>query len=551
MEGHPVRTRLLVVCLSVLVATVVADRASACTNILVTRGASADGSTFVTYAADSHELLGELSVTPGGVFPAGATREVVDGDSGTYLGRIPQAARTHWVVGLMNEHQVSIGETTFGGREELAEPTGILDYGSLMSIALERATTARAAVEVMTSLVAEHGYASTGESFSIADPDEVWLLELIGKGKGENGAVWVAFRLPDGTISAHANQPRIRQFPRNDPANWLYSPDVVEFARRKGYFDGADEDFSFADAYAPFDFGALRFCDSRVWSVYRRAAPSLDLPFDLVKGDPSQPRLPLFVKPDRKLAVADVFALMRDHFEGTPLDLSVGVGAGPYACPYRWRPMEWELDGRKYVHERAISTQQTGYSFVAQMRSSLPDPIGGVLWFGLDDTYLTVYTPMYCGIREAPATFAPGVATLFDFSWDSAFWVFNWVSNYTYSRWSEMVVDVLDAQRELEGRFLADQAAVEASALALHATSPDLARDHLTRYSVAMGDMVTRRWRALGEQLLVRYMDGNLKTPDRQVEHPRYPEPWYRRIVEERGEELRAPAPAPTPAPAP
>jgi dipeptidase len=367
----------------------------------------------------------------------------------------------------------------------------------------------------------------------------VWILEMIGKGEKQKGAVWVARRVPDGYIAAHANKPRLRQFPLNDPANCLYAKDVISFAREKGWFAGQDEEFSFADTYAPTEFGALRFCESRVWSVFRRAAPSLSLSIDAVRGAPDAPALPLWIKPDTRLAVTDVMALMRDHFEGTELDLSKDVGAGPYACPYRWRPMTWEYKGQTYLHERAISTQQTGFSFVAQMRAGLPAPIGGVLWFGLDDTYMTVYTPMYCGIHQAPRTFATGVAALSQFSWDSAFWVFNWVANYAYSRYSDMIVDIRALQRELEGQLFADQPAVEEKALALYRQAPELARDYLTSYSVEAGDRVTARWRKLGEQLLVKYMDGNVKDEFGRPKHPRYPDEWYRRIARERGEQLR------------
>ena len=464
---------------------------------------------------------------------------------GPVFGAHPQARRTYWVVGNINEHQVSIGETTFTGREELGKPNGIIDYGSLMFIALERARTAREAIRIMADLVAEFGYASTGETFSIADPKEVWIMDLIGKGEGEKGAVWVARRVPDGYLSAHANQARIRQFPLNDP-NTLYAPDVITFARKKGYFNGEDKDFSFVDVYAPPDFGALRFCESRVWSVFRRAAPSQRFDFEYAKGNPKAEPLPLWIKPDKPITVADMFALMRDHFEGTELDLHLGVGAGPFACPYRWRPMTWDIDGKSYVHERAISTQQTGYSFVSQMRSELPDPIGGIEWFGVDDTYSTVYMPMYCGIREVPRPFAVGVADLFKFSFDSGFWVFNWVANWAYSRYSDMIVDIQHAQQELEGRFLADQRAVEAAALTLHRQSPLLAHEYLTKYSVAQGEATFARWRALGEYLIMKYMDGNLKTPDRRVKHPRYPDAWYRAIAKERGDILAAP-PEPQP----
>jgi dipeptidase len=390
----------------------------------------------------------------------------------------------------------------------------------------------------MTSLVAEFGYASSGESFSISDPKEVWLLEMIGKGKEQKGAVWVARRVPEGFISAHANQARIRQFPLGE-ADTLYSKDVIAFAREKGWFKGTDAEFSFADVYAPLDFGALRFCEARVWSVFRRAAPSAKLDVNYVKGVPGSDPLPLWVKPDRKLALRDTIALMRDHFEGTDLDMTTGVGAGPYKVPYRWRPMTWKVDGQEYLHERAISTQQTGFSFVTQSRSWLPDPVGGILWFGLDDTYSTVYTPMYCGIRAVPVSFAVGTADFSRFSWDSAYWVFNFVSNWAYSRYSDMIVDIRQLQGELEGQFLADQPEIEKAAVDLHQRAPGLARDYLTDYSVRSGDMVTVRWRRLGEHLLWKYADGNVRDAQGKVTHPAYCESWYRAIAAEGGERVK------------
>ncbi|MCU0241329.1 MAG: C69 family dipeptidase [Vicinamibacteria bacterium] len=534
----------MVVALFVLTAVLLAWQSDvqACTNILVSRAATADESTFITYAADSHTLYGELYHTPARRHVPGTLRDIYEWDTGKFLGRIPQTAATYNVVGNMNEFQVAIGETTFTGRKELKGPSGIIDYGSLMYIALERARTAREAIQVMTDLVAEHGYASTGESFSISDPAEVWLMEMIGKGEGQQGAVWVARRVPDGYITAHANYPRIRQFPLKPASDCMYAKDVIAFARAKGWFSGQDEEFSFAETYAPTDFGGQRFCESRVWSVFRRAAPSLNLPSDYARGVKGATPLPLWIKPDRKLSVTDVQALMRDHFEGTELDFSQDVGAGPYACPYRWRPMLWEVDKQKYIHERSISTQQTGFSFVAQSRAALPNPIGGILWFGLDDTFLTVYTPMYCGNRAVPRTFATGVASMSEFSWDSAFWVFNWVSNFTYSRYSDMIVDVQKVQREIEAQFIADQPEVERAAIALYQQAPELARDYLTRYSAEQGDRVTARWRKLGERLLVKYMDGNVKNERGEPGHPPYPEAWYRRIVKEKGDAIRAPA---------
>ncbi len=544
------RRAIAVSCAVLLCIALAPQRAAACTNLIITKGASADGSTMITYAADSHEFYGELVLRPGGTFQPGTMRDVIEWDSGKFLGRIPQAPLTYWVVGNINEHQVSVGETTFGGREELKPdpPIGI-DYGSLMYIALERAKTAREALKVMTDLVTEYGYASSGESISVADPNEAWILEILGKGKGVKGAVWVARRIPDGTISAHANQPRIRRFPLNDPATCLYARDVISFAREKGWFAGKDDEFSFADTYAPLSFGALRACEARVWSMFRRAAPSANLSIDYVKGVPGATPLPLWIKPDRKLAVADAMALMRDHYEGTEFDMTKDIGAGPFACPYRWRPMTFKVDGQEYVHERAISTQQTGFSFVAQMRSNLPDPIGGVVWWGVDDTYSTVWAPMYCGIREVPASYASGVADLQHFSWDSLFWVFNWVANYAYSRYSNMIVDIQQVQRELEGRFLADQAGIDKAALALYAQAPDLARDYLTRYSVAQGELVHARWKKLGEDLLVKYMDGNVKDTQGNITHPKYPDSWYRAIVKDHGEVIKVrPLPGEQPA---
>jgi len=533
------RSPLVYVAIAALAALAPARRAAACTSVLVAKGATVDGATYVTYAADSHELYGELYHTPAGVHPPGELRDVVEWDTGRLLGRIPQAPVTYNVVGNMNEHQVTVAETTFGGRKELVDPKGGLDYGSLIYIALERARTAREAIRIMTDLVAEHGYASEGESFSIGDPDEVWILELIGKGPGRKGAVWVARRVPDGHVSAHANQARIRQFPLDDPRTTLYAKDVVSFARANGWFTGKDAEFSFADTYAPLRFGAIRGCEARVWSVFRRVAPSLGLPVGSALGDADAPRVPLWVKSERKLAVRDVMELMRDHFEGTPLDLSQGVGAGPFALPYRWRPMNFEVDGQKYLHERAISTQQTGFSFVAQARGALPAPVGGVLWFGVDDTYSTVYVPNYCGNRRVPRSFAVGTVDFQTFSWDSAFWVFNFVSNWAYGRYADMIQDIRKVQGELEGGFLSRQPEVERAALALHAQSPDLARDYLGAYSVEQGDRVTARWRKLGEALIVKYLDGNVRDAQGKITHPDYPESWRRRIVQDGGERLR------------
>ena len=527
---------ILLLSLFLLVSTV---QTNACTNFLITKGASTDGSTMITYAADAHVLYGELYYTPAAYHIEGSMMDIYEWDTGKYLGEIEQVARTYTVVGNMNEHQVSIGETTYGGRRELKNDEGIMDYGSLMYIALQRAKTAREAIEVMTKLVEKYGYYSSGESFSISDPNEVWIMEMIGKGPEEKGAVWVARRVPDGYVCAHANQARIRQFPLDDEKNCLYADDVISFARKKGYFSGEDKDFSFADAYAPLDYGALRFCEARVWSMFRRVAPSMNLSTDYVRGVEGSEPMPLWIKPDVKLSVRDVMELMRDHFEDSEFDLSVGIGAGPYKLPYRWRPLTWEVDSVEYLNERATSTQQTGFSFVSQARSWLPNPIGGVHWFSVDDTYSTVYVPMYCGISRVPESYAVGTGSFHDFTWDSAFWVFNFVSNYSYLRYSDMIQDVQKVQRKLEGRFLADQPAIDEAALALYNQSPRLAVDYLTEYSCNQGNAVVKRWKKLGEFLIYKYLDGNVKNELGKVTHFGYPESWYRRIVKERGEHFR------------
>ena len=528
----------------------------ACTNYLISKGASSDGSTMITYSADSHTLYGELNYIPAGEHIEGTLIDVYDGDTGKYLGKIRQARRTYAVVGLMNEFQVAIGETTFGGREELLDPKAVVDYGSLMNLALQRGRTAREALQVMTSLVAEYGYASEGESFSISDPNEVWILEMISKGPDRKGAVWVARLVPDGYVCAHANQPRIHQFPLQKANNFsnlkqtvFHAPDVISFAREKSYFKGKDSEFSFANAYAPLNFAARRFCEGRVWNFFRRVtldSKQMDAYRDYALGiKPAEP-MPLFIKPDRKLAVRDVMELMRDHFEGTEMDMTHDIGAGPFVLPYRWRPMTWKVDKdakEEYIFERAVSTQQTGFSFVTQSRSWLPNPIGGVFWFGLDDTFSTVYTPMYCGIRQVPNSFAKGTGNFSQFSWDSAFWVFNFVANYAYSRYCDMIQDIQPVQRELEGKFFAVQPELEAAAIDLFKRSPELARDHLTAYSVSEGDAVVRRWKKLGEFLIWKYLDGNVRDSQGNVTHPPYPKEWYQRIIKETGDRFLVPEP--------
>ncbi|HNU69260.1 MAG TPA: C69 family dipeptidase [Myxococcota bacterium] len=510
------------------------ERADACTNILVTKGASADGSTMISYSADSHDLYGFLDIKPAGTHEPGTMIDIIDWDTGKKLGQIPQAPVTWTVVGNINQHQVAIGETTFGGRPELEGPAGLIDYGSLMYLALQRSTTAREAIKVMTDLVAEYGYHSTGESFSISDPDEVWIMEMIGKGKDRKGAVWVARKIPDGYVSAHANQARIRQFPQDDPENTIFSPDVISFAREMGWFCGDDRDFSFADAYAPPDYGALRFCEARVWNVFNHIRPSEKIPADFVKAVPGASPMPLWIKPDRPVSVKDVMTEMRDHFEGTEFDLSRGVGAGPFGLPYRWRPLQFKVGEKEYFNERSIATQQTGFSFVAQCRGWLPDPVGGILWFGVDDTASSVYVPMYAGITAAPRGFGRESGNFNEFSWDSAFWVFSAVAEKAYSRYSDIIKDIRTVQTELESSFHSMVPQVDETAVRLHGASPELARAWLTAFSATVGDVTMKRWRDLWGRIMVKYNDGNVRNDKGEIEHPPLPDEWYRRIIQER-----------------
>jgi dipeptidase len=516
-----------------------------CTNFLITRGASADGSTMITYSADSHVLYGELYFTPSQDYPEGTMLDVYEWDTGKFLGRIPQVKHTYSVVGNMNEHQVAIGETTFGGREGLEDSTAVMDYGSLMYIALQRAKTAREAIQVITELMSAYGYYSSGESLSLSDPNEVWIMEMIGKGVGNKGAVWVARRVPDGYVCGHANQARITTFPLNDPENCLYAKDVISFAREKGFFSGLDEEFSFADAYAPLNFGAARFCESRVWSGFRKVAKDMDQYEDYAMGMNLHNRMPLWVKADKKLTVQDVMGMMRDYFQGTKMDLTQDIGAGPYQCIVRWRPMTWSLDSVNYINERAISTQQTGFSFVAQSRSWLPDPIGGILWFGVDDTYSTVYTPMYCGMSRVPGNYAVGNGSMMEFSDSSAFWIFNQVSNFAYTKYSYMIPEIQAKQKELETRYMTEVLKTDEAALALYkSNNAKKAQEILTDFSCRAGALTFDTWKGLYAHLFTKYMDGNVKTPvagqrNPNVKQPGYNEEWYRMVVKETGDKFK------------
>ena len=521
-----------------------------CTSLLVGKKASADGSSMITYAADSHVLYGELYHYPASDNPKGAMREVREWDTNKHLGYIPEVQHTYSVTGNMNEHQLAISESTWGGREELTDTTAIIDYGSLIYITLQRAATAREAIKIMTSLVEEYGYYSSGESFSIADPDEIWILEMISKGPYEKGAVWVAQRIPDDCIAGHANQARIHKIPLKDKENCLYSKDVISFARKRGYFTGKDADFSFSKAYCPADFGTLRGCDARVWAFFNKYTVGMDKYLPYLDGENTE-ILPLYVKPDRKLSVRDVQGMMRDHFEGTPFTMTGDIGSGPWNSPYRFRPMTFKIDGEEYVNERAISTQQTGFSFVAQMRNWLPDPIGGILWFGVDDANTCVYVPMYCAMTEIPHCYSPGNGDLYTLSWTSAFWVHNWVANQVYSRYSLMIPDIRKVQSSLEDNFEKQQPELEVQAKELYTKSPDEAIKFLNSYSINQATEATGKFKELGEYLLVKFLDGNMKkerdgkfarTPDGYPESPNFPgynEEYYRSIVRETGDHLK------------
>lgn len=534
----------------VLLAAVVAN-GWACTNLIVGKKASADGSVMVSYSADSYGMFGFLCHYPAAIHPDGTFREIYDWESGKYLGRIKEAHQTYNVIGNINEFQVSIGETTFGGRPELSDSTGIMDYGSLIYVTLQRSRTAKEAIKIMTDLVKEYGYCSSGESFSIADPNEAWILEMIGKGPGVKGAVWVAVRIPDDCISGHANQSRIRKFNMNDKENCLYAPDVISFAREKGYFDGLNKDFSFADAYNPLDFGGIRFCDARVWSFFNQYSPATGQAYlSYIQGE-SKEAMPLYIKPDRKLSVRDVQNSMRDHYEGTPLDITKDAGAGPFHMPYRLSPLTYKVDGQEYFNERPISTQQSAFVFVAQMRDNLPNAVGGVLWFGLDDANMTAFTPVYCNTDIVPAVYAENEGDCVTFSWNSAFWIYNWVADMVRPRYDLMMGDLKTVQNDLENMFGNAQAGIESEAIKLYEQDPQKAKDFLTNYTNMTASTAVESWKKLGEFLIVRYNDGAVKPVkdgkivrpksghNARVSRPGYPEEFLRQIVKETGDRYK------------
>ena len=532
--------------------TIAIAQSWACTNLIVGRHASTDGSTIVSYSADSYGLFGELYHYPAGTHAKGTMRPVHEWDTGKYLGEIPEARTTYNVIGNMNEHQLTITETTFGGREELVDTTGIIDYGSLIYIALQRSKSAREAIQVMTDLVQEYGYYSSGESFTIADPREVWVMEMIGKGVGVKGAVWVAVRIPDDCISAHANQARIHQFPLNDKENCLYSPDVISFAREKGYFSGLNKDFSFANAYAPLDFGARRYCEARVWSFYNMFTDRGEEFLPYILGSTDKP-MPLYVKAKKRISVQEIQQAMRDHYEGTPLDLSQDFGAGINHSPYRLSPLSFTVDGEEYFNERPISTQQTGWVIVAQMREQLPNAIGGVLWFGCDDANMTVFTPVYCCTNVVPQCYSRvDGADYITFSWRSAFWIMNWVANMVYPRYDVMIGDVRATQQSLEGTLATAQKGIESAALELYEKNADEAKAFLTRYTNSAAQSTIDAWRTLGEYLVVKYSDGVVRRTDAQGRfqrneigqpaspiRPGYPESFLKEYIKATGDRYK------------
>ncbi len=526
-----------------------ATEIDACTNLIAGKDATTDSSVMVTYAADSHTLYGELYHQPAARHLPGTMRKIVEWDTGKPLGEIPEVEQTYNVVGNMNEFQVVIAESTWGGREELVDTTGnsIMDYGSLIYVALQRSKTAREAIDVMTDLVEKYGYASSGESFSIADKNEVWVMELIGKG-AEKGAVWVAVRIPDNAISGHANHPRIHKIDWKDKNNVRYSKDVVEFARKRGWFDGKKEDFSFAMTYGEWDYGALRQCDARVWSFFRRFNKDAEKYFAWCNGESDEP-MPLYVIPDRKVSLADMQERMRDHFEDTPFDMNSDLGAGPNKVPYRWRPMGYDVDGKTYVHERAIATQQTGWSFVSQSRSYLPDAVGGVVWFGTDDTNTCVYMPFYCSMTQIPYEVRHGNGDMLTFSWDSNFWMTNWVANQAYNRYDLMIPDVRKVQNGLESKFQNNREDIEKELQKLLATDHSAFIVAVNNQGADVAKEATTAYRELGQYLLVRFIDGNVKKVDDKgnflrteygvaltPDFPGYNEEYYENIVKATGE---------------
>ena len=532
------------------------DMANACTNFIVGKKASADGSVICTYNADDYGLFINLCHYPAGTHPKGTMRKIFNWDTNKYQGVIPEASQTYNVIGNINEFQVSIGETTYGGREEMEDSTGILDYGSLIYLALQRSKTAREAIQVMTTLAQTYGYNSGGETFTICDPNEAWIMEMMGKGPGSKGVVWVALRVPDDAICAHANQSRITKFNMNDKANVLYSKDVVSFARSKGWFTGKDKDFSWRDTYAKPTFGGRRFCDARVWSFFNHFANDFDkyLPWALGK-DKDAEDMPLWIIPNKKVSVQDVMACMRDHYENTPLALdSSSVGGGVWEMPYRPTPLRFKVDGKNYFNERPVSTQQTAFSYVAQLRSWLPREVGGVLWFGNDDGNMVAYTPIYCGNTTQPECYNTPGADAVTFSDKNAFWVCNWVANMVYPRYNQMFPTLKEVRDSLENNYFANQTSIEKQAIALYNTDKAKAISLLNQYSNDKAQQMLHHWKDLAVRLIVKFNDMTIKpekngvfvrTPEgtgAAVKRPGFSNAFARKLIKETGDKYECPA---------
>lgn len=517
--------------------------AFACSNLIVGKKASVDGSVMVSYNADDYGMFGHLCHYPAGTHPKGTMRKIYDWDSGMYHGEIEEAPVTYNVIGNINEFQLSIGETTYGGREEMVDSTGILDYGSLIYVTLQRAKTAREAISVMTSLVEKYGYNSEGETFSICDPNEAWIMEMQGTGAGSKGVVWVAMRIPDDAICAHANQSRIGKFNMKDKKNVLYSKNVISYARKMGWFNGKDSEFSWKNTYAFPDFSGRRFCDARVWSFFNHYADDFDryLPWALGK-DKDAEDMPLWIVPNRKLSVADVENGMRDHYEGTALALdTTSIGGGIYEMPYRPTPLTFTVDGKQYFNERPISTQQTAFTFVSQLRSWLPREIGGVLWFGNDDANMVAYTPVYCGNTVQPACYNTKGADAVTFSSDNAFWLCNMVSNMVYPRYSQLFPELKAVRDSLETSYFANQTSIEKQAADLYKTDKAAALKLLNNYSNTKADEMLASWKHLATRIIVKYNDMAVKKEKdgkllQSVTRPGYPASFGRKIVKETGD---------------
>lgn len=526
-----------------------AMEASACTNLIVGKKASVDGSVLVSYNADDYGMFGHLCHYPAGTHKKGEMRKIFDWDTGEYHGEIPEAPVTYNVIGNINEFQLSIGETTYGGREEMIDTTGILDYGSLIYVTLQRAKTAREAISVMTSLVEKYGYCSSGETFSICDPNEAWIMEMMGTGPGSKGVVWVAMRIPDNAICAHANQSRIGKFDIKDKKNVVCSKNVISYARKMGWFTGKDADFSWKNTYARPDFSGRRFCDARVWSFFNHYQKGFDryLPWALGK-DPNAEDMPLWIVPDRKLSVHDVQMGMRDHYEGTAMALdTTNVGGGIYQMPYRPTPLQFKVDGKTYFNERPISTQQTAFSFVSQLRSWMPREIGGVIWFGNDDANMIAYTPVYCGNTVQPECYNTPGADAVTFSDKNAFWVCNWVSNMVYPRYSQIFPELQAVRDSLESSYFARQADFEKKAMNLYATDKPAALRMLNEYSVEKAQQMLAEWKNLAIRIIVKYNDMGVKQEKngkilKRVMRPGYPESFARKLVKETGDWYAVPA---------